>query len=95
MTYEWDFDYDGVNFDVDATGPTVAHTYTAAGVYTVALRATDDLSMREVSALDIAVPECIPTVSEWGLVVMALLVLAAGAITINRRRRLTYVDNSG
>jgi len=49
VSYEWDFDYDGINFDVNATGPTP----TKAGGYaitngtdtqnfTVALRVTDD-----------------------------------------------------
>ncbi len=27
LSYDWDFDYDGVNFDVDATGPAVNWTY--------------------------------------------------------------------
>jgi choice-of-anchor B domain-containing protein len=38
--YEWDFDYDGVTFDVDATGPTVQHAYATAGTSTPALRVT-------------------------------------------------------
>ncbi|HPM81747.1 MAG TPA: PKD domain-containing protein [Candidatus Anammoximicrobium sp.] len=41
VQYEWDFDYDGT-FDVDATGATVTHAYTQFGMYTAALRVTDD-----------------------------------------------------
>ncbi|HYE80133.1 MAG TPA: PKD domain-containing protein, partial [bacterium] len=38
--YEWDFDYDGTTFAVDASGPVVQHAFTAAGTPTVALRVT-------------------------------------------------------
>ncbi len=41
-TYEWDFDYDGVTFDVDATGAAVSHAYPQFGSYLAALRVTDD-----------------------------------------------------
>lgn len=40
-TYQWDFNYDGHTFDVDATGPTPSHSYPRFGTYTVALRVTD------------------------------------------------------
>ena len=44
LTYEWDFDYEGMSFDVDATG--VSPTFSATGfdaptTVTVALRVTD------------------------------------------------------
>ncbi len=42
LTYGWDFDYDGVTFDLDGTGQTVIHTWTITGTYTVALRVADD-----------------------------------------------------
>ncbi len=38
--YEWDFDYDGHTFNVDATGPTPSFAYTSFGPRTVALRVT-------------------------------------------------------
>ncbi|MHC4567467.1 MAG: IPTL-CTERM sorting domain-containing protein [Planctomycetota bacterium] len=44
-----------------------------------------DLSSIEMIQYD--VEEGIPTVSEWGLIVMALLLLTAGTIVIVRRRR--------
>ena len=48
VSYEWDFDYDGVTFDVDATGVVVMHAY-AAGAYTAALRVTDDAQLRSAA----------------------------------------------
>jgi len=43
--YAWDMSYDGVTFNVDATGPLVSYNYGfgSAGIYTVAFRATDAL----------------------------------------------------
>ena len=41
-TYEWDFDYDGVTFDIDATGVAVSHGYPQFGSYVAALRVTDN-----------------------------------------------------
>ena len=41
VQYEWDFDYDGT-FTVDAGGVQVTHVYGQVGVYTAALRVTDD-----------------------------------------------------
>ncbi len=86
VTYEWDLDYDGVSFNVDATGSTTTHAYGAGGEYTVALRVTDDLAVQETSTLAISVSECIPAVSEWGLVAMTLLVLSAGTLVLTKRR---------
>lgn len=44
-TYEWDFNYDGTTFTVDATGsPSASTSYAAAGEYRVALRVTDDVT---------------------------------------------------
>ncbi len=45
-TYEWDFDYDGVTFDVDATGVAVIHGYPQFGSYVAALRVTDNSRTR-------------------------------------------------
>jgi PKD repeat protein len=43
LRYAWDFDYDGNNFDVDATGPSVSVTYPdGLATFTVALRVRDD-----------------------------------------------------
>ncbi|MFK7925208.1 MAG: malectin domain-containing carbohydrate-binding protein [Bacteroidia bacterium] len=42
VSYEWDFDYDGTTFDIDASGSTSDNTYNAFGTFDVALRVTDD-----------------------------------------------------
>ena len=42
LTFEWDLEYDGAAFDVDALGATVQHSYVQDGVYTAALRVSDD-----------------------------------------------------
>ncbi len=53
ISYEWDFDYDGITFDVQAAGVVVEHSYSRMNVtgsgedmtiipYTVALRVIDD-----------------------------------------------------
>ena len=42
LTFEWDFDYHPLTFDVDGTGATPQHLYTESGFYKVALRVTDD-----------------------------------------------------
>ncbi len=40
-TFEWDFDYDGSTFDVQATKPNVSYQYVQDGIFTVALRVAD------------------------------------------------------
>ena len=58
IKYEWDFDYDGITFDVQATGAFVEYSYPRMNVtgsgedmiiipYTVALRVTDDSNPAE------------------------------------------------
>ncbi len=46
MSYEWDFDYNGSNYDfhVDRTGVSVDFSYPVPGFYTAALRVTDNHS---------------------------------------------------
>ncbi len=41
VSYEWDFDYDGLSFTTGGIGITVQHFYSTPGVYSIALRATD------------------------------------------------------
>ncbi|MCL4190247.1 MAG: PKD domain-containing protein [Thermoguttaceae bacterium] len=44
VRYEWDFDYDGARFDVEAVGTTASRAYARFGHYTVGLRVIDDNS---------------------------------------------------
>ncbi|MCG3152484.1 MAG: hypothetical protein GEEBNDBF_01784 [bacterium] len=41
VSYEWDWDYDGSNFTVDATGVIATQSFSAVGTPTVALRVSD------------------------------------------------------
>jgi len=42
FTWEWDFEYDGITFNADSTSRNLTYTYLDDGVYTAALRVTDD-----------------------------------------------------
>ncbi len=48
ITYQWDSDYDGVDFmaDYDSSDPTI--TYDTPGEYTVAFRIVDDFDMKSI-----------------------------------------------
>ncbi len=54
-SYEWDFDYDGMTFDVDATGKVAVHAFDLAGTYTVALRVTDNDGLDAIASEDITI----------------------------------------
>jgi hypothetical protein len=41
LTFEWDFSYDGVTFNVEGTGNPVSYAQLSAGSYTVRVRVTD------------------------------------------------------
>lgn len=55
--YEWDFEYDGTTFTVDASGAsaTTTHTYNDGGLHIAALRVTDNSGLRSITALAITV----------------------------------------
>lgn len=53
--YEWDFDYDGATFNVQATGPGPLWTYSVADTYTVALQVTDDDDATDIDTVLITV----------------------------------------
>ena len=65
VSYEWDFDYDGVIFDVDAIGP--APTFDAAGLdgpsqRTLAVRVTDDNDAAAIATATLDVTNAAPAV---------------------------------
>ena len=62
MTYEWDFDYDGTTFNVDATGLTATHSYGSLGAITAALRVTDDSLATDIATVVINVAAPSPPV---------------------------------
>ncbi|WP_380166326.1 PQQ-dependent sugar dehydrogenase [Jannaschia sp. R86511] len=73
LTYEWDFDADGV---YDATGVTATHTFAELGQYPVGLRVTDPEGKIGITSFAITVGNVAPTLSvdypadgsffEWG-----------------------------
>ncbi len=60
--YEWDFNNDGT---VDATGVTVTHTFSTAGLYTVVLTVTDSTGLKSSFALFINVLETTIFLTHW------------------------------
>ncbi|MBI4702683.1 MAG: PKD domain-containing protein, partial [Deltaproteobacteria bacterium] len=55
--HEWDFDYDGQNFDVEESGAAVNHAYQNAGAYTVALRVTDNDGATDIATLQVSIEQ--------------------------------------
>jgi parallel beta-helix repeat protein len=61
-TYEWDFDYDGVTFNIDATGNNIPHTWSDDYTGTVALKVTDDDGGSNVDTLTVTINNVDPNV---------------------------------
>jgi Leucine-rich repeat (LRR) protein len=55
VLYEWDYDYDGVTFDIDHTGVSATVNYAAFGQYILALRVTDADSAFDIATVTISV----------------------------------------
>ncbi len=65
-------------------GTTFEFTFNEPGVYGYHCHPHEELGM--ISSITVNASE-IPTVSEWGLIVMTLLALTAGTIVFGRRRK--------
>lgn len=55
VSYEWDFTYDGVTFQSEASGSTATTSYPSLGTFTVALRVTDDVGAVDIETIVITV----------------------------------------
>src|SRR6185369_15882846 len=66
VSYEWDFNYDGSNFDVDSTGMSVLFSASAMDGPTsrmVALRVTDDQGATHIATTMLNVTNAAPSVN--------------------------------
>ena len=54
VTFEWDFEYDGLTFTPSTTGDTVTYQFPDDGTYTVAVRATDGVDTAEILTIPIS-----------------------------------------
>lgn len=61
--FEWDFDYDGITFDVEATGQSATHTWTDDFDGQIALRVTDDDGGAGIDTALVLVKNVPPTVT--------------------------------
>ena len=102
LTYEWDFEYNGVTFNtggpttnsgVDLTGP--SYTYPSDGVFTAALRVRDDDGVSGVVTAPVTVtvagptPTPVPALGVWsmmGLAALFVVALAWSGLPLLRRR---------
>jgi PKD repeat protein len=67
FTFEWDFDYDGLVFDVDDTGQSVTTSYaTGPATYVVALRVTDDDGDFGLDTAQVSIDNAPPTAEAGG-----------------------------
>ena len=65
LTFEWDFDYDGLVFNTDIVGQAITNTWDVSGVYTTALRVTDEDGGVGLNTTLVKV-NTVPTVSAGG-----------------------------
>ena len=69
LTYEWDFDYDGLTFDVDATGMSPdfsASMIDGPATQTIGLRVTDDGDLSDTTTTTVDVTNVNPTATITG-----------------------------
>ncbi len=66
VSFEWDWEYDGTTFNASDTGVTASHTWMDDGVYTVAVRVTDDDGSTDIATLTVTVNDLSLTASLTG-----------------------------
>lgn len=66
LSYQWDFDYDGVTFTPTGTGVSPQHTYTSTGTYTVGLRVNDGIFDSLITTTTISVKFPVPIADPGG-----------------------------
>jgi len=63
VLYEWDLDYDGSTFTVDATGVTATFNAVDDGIFTVAVRVTDDGGASSIATATVTIGNVAPALS--------------------------------
>ncbi|MCB0180751.1 MAG: PKD domain-containing protein, partial [Anaerolineae bacterium] len=67
IRYEWDFDYDGSNFNIDASTPTVSIPFPdGPTTKVVALRVTDNNNASRIATANVTVQNVAPTANAGG-----------------------------
>ena len=80
----------GIEWDSGAFGPgqSFSHTFTTAGDY--AYLCTIHPSM--TGNITVEPGANVPTLSEWGMILMGLLIVGAGTVAVIRRRKLVVAQ---
>lgn len=61
LTYEWDFNYDGINFEVEGSGPLVSYIYpNGPATITAAVRVSDGDGGSDIDTLQVTVENASP-----------------------------------
>jgi PKD repeat protein len=101
LTYEWDFNYDGITFNVDSVGQSATTSYpNGPAAFTVALRVTDDDGGSALDTLLVTVDNAPPTAAAGGpyVATAGIPITLSGTGTDVPDDTLTFVwdlDNDG
>jgi len=88
VKYEWDFDYDGITFDVDSTNVTWNRTFMDNGTYGIGLRVTDDDGSVNVTWRLMRIQDLSPKIS----VDFPQLVFEGDVVTFDARNTTSWPD---
>ncbi|MFK7821565.1 MAG: PKD domain-containing protein [Planctomycetaceae bacterium] len=84
LTYQWDLDYDGETFEVDATGKTPDFTGADNGATTVALRVSEGTVTSEIVTTTVTVSNVAPTLNSVGTDAQTIATKSNdGVVTLN------------
>ncbi|WP_135611282.1 PKD domain-containing protein, partial [Methanococcoides sp. AM1] len=81
LTFEWDFNYDGVNFDVNATGQSPTNIWYDNATFTVAVRVSDDM-FSDIDSTTVTVNNVAPNIT-------SLAVLETEPVEVGTKVNLT------
>ncbi|HEX8521334.1 MAG TPA: PKD domain-containing protein [Tepidisphaeraceae bacterium] len=92
VSYEWDFNYNGSQFNATASGANASTAYAAAGAYVVALRVTDDDGDTVISTTTVTVSNLPPVVTNHAPVAGAITGASTGVSSQVLAFAATYTD---